>query len=766
MPKQSYQIRTTRKLRTNLLSLIMLTLSLFAAAFFTNSLIPKANASYYDFGTLDVRPVTENNWFVESLKPGEKKQEQLMISNFSSRPKELILYVADAEGKDNNFIAKSLEQKSEDIISWIKLPTAHLILPSGQSRILSVNFDLPNNAGVGYHTGAIIVRELNNKTPGTTSLIIEKGVRVYLNVPGISNPQIEIASLNLGQQDNLTNLRLTLKNTGNTDIRTNYSIGYSNLLQTPTAKASPKDATAGADDNLSEPSPGKILIKPGEEKTITLSTEQPSFGLTSLYLYDGNSSTLIQNFCIIPLWAFLLLLLPLVLFTVYRSLKTKAAANQLTSDNIIPNLHCLPSFCIACKARTNSKRHFTTFAFTKNLVFAGLLLLAIELVINIPPFESSLFKTQTITPKVANSYILNIKWGNFRDVRLPPTYSTKWMGEIDFQNARIAVNDVINFTANDSIQVENSNTVLKYNNTSGPANNEVILSVTPTTDQEPVLVFKNKLTGAEETHQITEYLPHSGTILNGLFSMYIKTDLGPELQIQSLSATEPALELSATPEIEATPETHANIPELRNLFIEELPATPEVLANYILTSDYVEKIGVERDTASIITDQILIKTLEATPEIISDLAATPELNFIFVPTRPITFPAQEFSFRQEKVATESLGPLIFVQNKNTEWNTYVGTTDFTSLSGKGVIPASSLTLIPGEAKILGAQGTSQIRPGESRTFNGTFDKATLVNVKPEDSNQQMFLLNPVLQIKIPANTAPGRYHGTLTITSL
>ena len=68
---------------------------------------PIANAEFYNFGTLDVKPIhtdeaTNQDWFVEYLAPGQQKQQAIQISNFAPEAKELSIYVADTatnEGK-------------------------------------------------------------------------------------------------------------------------------------------------------------------------------------------------------------------------------------------------------------------------------------------------------------------------------------------------------------------------------------------------------------------------------------------------------------------------------------------------------------------------------------------------------------------------------------------------------------------------------------------------------------------------------------------
>jgi hypothetical protein len=313
------------------------------------------------------------------------------------------------------------------------------------------------------------------------------------------------------------------------------------------------------------------------------------------------------------------------------------------------------------------------------------------------------------------------------------------------------------------MQIMDGGTTLRFKNQTGPDNDGIQLLVAPTSEDEPIISYKNLQTGDEQIFPVSQYLKNPGIIPAGFFSTWIKAELGAEKVISPPSL---AIDYFGTPEAAATPEPKTGSPELQNLFVEELPATPEVLSNFILTSDYVEKITADRKTAQVETDPLLIKALAATPEILDEIAATPDLNFIFLSNSQINFPGQEFSFSQSKITTENLGQMIFVQHEQSNWNTYIGTTNFKSLSSSAEIPASALTVIPGDTTILSKRDGAQITAGNPRTFSGTFDKSVLVDVKPGHADLEIFSLNPALQIKIPPKTPPGRYRGQLTITSL
>jgi hypothetical protein len=279
------------------------------------------------------------------------------------------------------------------------------------------------------------------------------------------------------------------------------------------------------------------------------------------------------------------------------------------------------------------------------------------------------------------------------------------------------------------------------------------------------LTFENHATGKALTLDLNKIKDKTIVIPNRLFAATITVR---ETTMETLRGAALLTEEGATPEAQATPEITINIPELKSIF-EDIPATPEVLSEFILTSDYVKKISTENALTKIETDSALIRALEATPEIIEEIAATPNLNFTFIPSETVTFPAQQFSFQDDKTTTQDLGTIIFVQNKSTAWNTYIGTTNFVSLSGHGIIPAGNLTVNPGKIKVLKQVDGARVTEGVEKNIRGTFDKSILVNVEPgsfSGENRTIFTMNPKLEVKIPKGTPPGKYRGLLTITSL
>lgn len=697
--------------------------------------MPAANAAYIDFGTLDVHPVVSTDavskdWFIEYLKPGQKQQEQIEISNFSNTAKELKLYLADADvNEGSTFYAKTPDQTSEDLNEWIGLPTDTITLKGGESKKLSVNFNIPKNAGVGLHSGAVMVREVVNPNSESQSFAIEKGVRVYLNITGPVITKAETTNIQSFNKAAQISTNLETKNLGTTDYKVKASVRLENIFGQTVSETS-----------------SDLKVRPGQQKELNLSIEKPSFGIYNVILTNGDQSSMLTSLVAIPAWSLLLALGLMLAISVKR--KTNTIQSQKPELNISQVFQKL--------------QHGTqSLVLQKSAVYFMLLLSFASTTLWIASLSPNTTQAQGIK-KVANSYVLTTKWGDLRHMHI--NEAKEWKGELSFHNADVEILDLLHFEKTDGAQLTQNGTTISYNLTTGPDNDGIVLNIKPTSEETPTVTIYDSVKAVAHTYNLEDLVSSNFVVNQGPWGIYLNAELGAE---HIVNPSDVVKEMSATPEIEATPDPVANIPELENLFTEDLPATPEVLADFVLSSDYVQEITEDKKTSQVETDPILIEALEATPEALQDIAASPDLNFIFIPSDTVNFPPEEFSFSEEKVTSQDIGTMIFVQNKEENWNTYISTSDFVSLSGKGKIPASALTIDPGEPTVLIKDGAS-VLGGDKQKFDNSADKTTLVEVNPGNNidSRSVFVLNPSLQIKIPAGTLPGRYRGTLTITSL
>lgn len=690
-----------------------------------------AQAAFLNLGTLDVKPLgsesSNGEWLVEYVEPGNSIVRHVQVANFSPEKKDLELYATDASKKLSElFTVKTKEEGSEKMAPWMSMPATSLTLNPGETKIVPVKINIPQNAGVGLHKGAVIVRE-KNRADGT-EFFVEKGVRLYLNVKGAA---IDKTSLTAGQTRNNGNhigYAMIFENTGTVDYDSDLSLELSNF----------------GGETVSQNSVDTFL-RPGEKKNVAIETEKPAFGIFQATLkseqpLNGQTQLNAGTIIVLPFWALV----------------------------AIAALAMLPAFFTSPVRATKRQKRFSfnlgNLDLQKSFSFLGVLLMSGMMSLPLLNSNSSNLFADILESGNPQNYEVTVKWGNIRKLVLNKKTNVDWHGQLKFTDATVAIKTPLNLENGDAINLVDSNTV-NFNLTTNTNNDGVVLEVTPTSDAAPKMSFENFPTSTKQSINLRKSFNGKIVIPNGNSASSIEIKGGSTTSFHGAALTS---ELPATPEAAATPEININIPELKSIFA-DIPATPEVLSEFILTSDYVKRITTENALTKIETDSTLIRALESTPEIIEEIAATPNLNFTFIPSETITFPAQQFSFNQDKTTTQDLGTIIFVQNKQMPWNTYIGTTNFVSLSGRGIIPAGNLKVIPGEAKILKQEDGAQVNEGIEKNIEGTFDKSILVNVEPGSPNTEsktIFTMNPKLQIKIPHGTPPGKYRGMLTLTSL
>lgn len=694
-----------------------------------------ANAAYLNLGTLDVRPVqtggTNAEWFIEYGSRGQDIIRYIQIANFSPEKKDVEIYSTDSTTKlGTNFMVKTKEESPEKISPWMTMPATSLTLLGGETKVVPVKISIPQNAGVGLHTGAVIVRE-KTKADGT-EFHVEKGIRFYLNVKGSAIENAAVTGGRAIQGNKTIGLGMIVENKGTTDFDSRLSLELDGL-----------NGETVAIQNVNG------YVRPEEKSIISLEVAKPAFGIYRAVLrteqpLNGQTTFDAGTVVVLPLWA-LLLALGLVM-----------AASLLTS----------PEKNRALSFRFDFRKLLENASLKKSAEFLGILALGVMIAL---PLQNLSFSQNYFAAVLQggnpDSYEVAIKWGNMKKMTWSSKDKTEWHGQITLTGGTATIRQDLNLEANDAINLINDGTTVNFNLTTDTNNDGVILDIIPTGTDSPKILFENFTSNSKLTFDLKKIAGGKITIPNHLSATTIDVR---EITAGQLHGASGLTEESATPETQATPEININIPELKNIF-HDIPATPEVLSEFILTSDYVKKISTENAVTKVEADSALIKALQATPEIINEIASTPNLNFTFIPSETVTFPSQQFSFKQDKTSVQDLGTIIFVQNKENAWNTYVGTTNFVSLSGRGVISAENLMVIPGDAKILRQSDGTQINEGTQREMQGTFDKSILVNVQPSNlgpDTKTIFVMNPKLEMKIPKGTPPGRYRGLLTITSL
>ncbi len=649
---------------------------------FILSATASANGSYFNLGTLDVKVADgkDTEYLTEFLAPGESAKRQIQISNFSAENKELLIYATETtDTEKGNFFTKKIGETNKDIGNWISLPVEKLALGPSESALISVNLVVPKNAGVGLHTGAVIVRELKNDSAATVpgaSFSVEKGMRVYLNVKGTV---VENAGMS----------GLALRETGDSYI---YSLSVQNngtVIDSQKFTASLKDFFG----NTLYQNTLAAETRPGETGISYLEIPKPEYGIYSLALESESGAATNRAVAVIPFWALLAAVFGLVLFASWTRKTTFcpiAVAQKLHYENLFNKLFAIVK----------------SLEFQRSFAYLGLASLVFTVTFSQISLNTRDLKAQLlVTPEC--TFDMTVKWGDLRGNPYPGNYTQKWQGSIEIPNAKISILEYLHFEHTDQAQLNDDKNILYFNLETGPDNDGLVIKVEPVQSEFPYIYYHNDLGQNTSEFVITDHISSAGVYPYMIGATSFKAELCKNAQMmQELIRLSTMGDLSATPDITAdgfsTGETAGTmIPELDNLFMEELPSTPDVLSDFIMDSGYVQKISRIDSTRKIETDNILIRALQATPDILEEISATPDLNFIFIPADTIIFPPMSFSFTEEKVIRQPMGTIIFVQNKEDPWNAFIGTTDFQSLAEDLRIPASSLTIDPGEPVILG-----------------------------------------------------------------
>jgi len=188
------------------------------------------------------------SWFIYNLKEGESKEDALYVINTYNEPLDLLIYAADSvKSSSGGFAVKQFVEPKEEVGAWVRfypnpvpdifsklfkensgsiLQFCNLELdnswnteqkeiftnwckgeediqitqPSNEKSLLKFIFSVPENAGVGEHTGGIIVQKVEPETDGAPqgiSLTTRVGIRIYETVPGEILKELSIKSFSI-----------------------------------------------------------------------------------------------------------------------------------------------------------------------------------------------------------------------------------------------------------------------------------------------------------------------------------------------------------------------------------------------------------------------------------------------------------------------------------------------------------------------------------------------------------------------------------------
>lgn len=704
----------------------------------------------YNLGDLDFRLSSGKDQIAINALPGDQYNTELRLANFSDQKLTIKLYASEADYKQNSFIPLPAKDGISDSSKWINLASKEIELSPKETKLLSVNINVPEQAGVGVHYSAIMAKyqHLDNNQ---NLINIEKGIRVITNIEGKAINKYQIINPQVTHSERFSTYSATVYNSGNANLR-----GTINLTNQNSETSYNKQNT-------------EIFLTPGATKKIDLSVEKPIFG----------SDTLSAQF----------------------NLANTTKTFILNEGFYIPNALILMAAIglIGLIIGFSSKKHLRRI-----LAFISITAITAIVVLIIPFLNEKLLKADVLNTVPQTGYLTTIKWGNF-DSKKNSNETILWNGAFKASSGKMAIVEKLHNENRDHLYLNSLQNTLNFDNVTGKDNDGVILFIKPdNNDPAPHLIYSNDFSKEEifidlksnidqvqyidfKNSQIEIKTEIAGTSINlktGDQEINLDTiNFGQNIELPIIEIESTADNAESIVDEESTSDSNEQIyptAETRGVsqqlqeeisllreIIEDIPASPEVLSEYILNSNYVEEVISENNSTRVTADPLLIEKLKDTPITIQEIAATPELNFIFIPNEPIELVPQQFSFDQSRTTSQEIGEIVFVQNKLSSWNTYFSISDFVSVAGRGQIPASNVSIAPGNIKLINQNGEEAfIESGSARRLSGSDDQATLVTVTPQGEGETIFSMKPQLSVEIPANTPPGLYRAEISIKVL
>lgn len=735
-------------------------------------------------------PKGEEGVVLDSVR-GETHQQELLFINHGTDTASLKLYLQDAFEKEGQYELNPDRAGKNDLLDWINLESDELTLVPKEQKNLVFSVKVPENAGMGNHFGAILASQrLEDGNDGIVNL--DTGIRIKIAVKGES-PETRYKIINSQHNSEAGNFSYlgTLVNTGNTDLR-----GQIHL----------QNQAYGQAENDAQ----QIMLKPGEDERISLQTSHTPLGseriTASFNLNNEQKTFVLQEGWNVPLAE----ILGLLFFGFFLYIITLAAQG--------------------CKETTGCPH-------CRKLHLAATLMLTIfgaSIAVGIQEQGKALFTNIFGTDE--QTFLTTVKWGTFQDKLAPEGTVTSWSGQLTVANGRMEEIEKLHQESTDRIEINSAQDTISFRNSTGPDNDGLIVLIRTPANQPAILTLQNNLSGEEVKVPLVSTLTKARLIDYQNQQIQIFSEIAPPELIEEIDSRQPTVilpgdstteniletentdqeimppivEVSGTPDattlledLEATPdqeplvttledqESTAEITvvtddeaemtslleeiELLTGLIRDLPSSPDVIREYILNSSFISSVTSENNSTTVIGSSRLIRLLKEAPLIIRELTATPDTNFLFLPSDRIKLATQTFSFVERKTTSQEMNEMVFVQKKSTPWTVYFSISDLTAISGNGRISAANVTCNPGEITVVSeseqvANGT-QIEAGPERKLTSQGDLVKLFSVTPgseEDLENKItiFSIRPGISVFIPPETLPGLYRGEITIKAI
>ena len=172
--------------------------------------------------------------FIYTLKTGDSKSDEVLISNNTDTTQTIVFYPTDADISNTGaFTCKQRVEPKTDVGSWVQLAQQEVTLTSGTSTKVPFVVTVPQGVEPGEHDGCLAFEPKNDdgQAEGSVRIHTRSAVRMAITIPGDLRRNVDITSFaasttSTGQW----NFLLSVKNTGNVSADTKMSVRLTSLF--------------------------------------------------------------------------------------------------------------------------------------------------------------------------------------------------------------------------------------------------------------------------------------------------------------------------------------------------------------------------------------------------------------------------------------------------------------------------------------------------------------------------------------------------------
>lgn len=173
---------------------------------------------------LSLRPVGQDgSYFALAMEPGETRQLAVELGNQGADAIEAYTYAADAFTVTNGgFGAKERGSEPTGTTLWLSYSPGVLQLPVEQGLTRDFSVTVPAGTEPGqYLTSLVLENNVAVEGSGDVALdqIIRQAIAVSIEVPGPSEPALELGTAEHTMTTNQSVINVALANTGNTNLK-------------------------------------------------------------------------------------------------------------------------------------------------------------------------------------------------------------------------------------------------------------------------------------------------------------------------------------------------------------------------------------------------------------------------------------------------------------------------------------------------------------------------------------------------------------------